>query len=135
MDPVARILVIEEALELRIALTRFLSALDHDVVALASAVEIPQLASKLATPIELAILDVPGADPRAMQSVTLMKGAFPGVRIIVTTRPEVAAALRSPAPLSQALGVTAAIFKPYTAEQLRDVLERVLAPDDSNGNG
>lgn len=124
----ARILVIEEELELRVALTRFLAALEHDVVALAAVGEIPQIGSRLVIPVELVVLDVPGADPRALQLITTVKDAFPGVKIVVTTKPEAAIAFRDQASMSLALGVATAIFKPYTADQLRAALDTLFAP-------
>jgi response regulator RpfG family c-di-GMP phosphodiesterase len=125
----ARMLVIDEALELRVALTRFLAALGHDVVAFESHAEVLALGQNLGIPerIDLAIVEVLAVDPRTLQLVAELKSAFPGVKIAVTTRPELAAARHGPALLSQALGVVMAIFKPFTAADLEAVVNRVLA--------
>lgn len=131
----ARILIIDEALELRIALTRFLAALGHEVVALASAEDVigPDRRLIASDNFDVAILEVAGPDARTLRLVAILKGIFAGLKIVVSAKPEVAAAFDGPASLSRALGAAAAIFKPFTAAQLSGTLDRLLDPS-SNGS-
>ncbi len=126
----ARILVIEEDLELRVALTRFLAALGHDVVAFDSHDEVMNIGCELGIPtqIDLAILDVAAADPQALRDIAALKDAFPHLAVVVTAKPEALAALYGPSLLARALGAAAALLKPFTAAQLQATIERILAP-------
>lgn len=129
----ARILIIDEALELRVALTRFLAALGHDVVAFESHHEVLGIGRQLGVPkqVDLAILDVLAADPDTLRTIAALKDALPDMKVVVTAHPEALAAFYGPTLLARALGVAAALLKPFTAAELQSMIELILTPPDA----
>lgn len=130
----ARILIIDEALELRVALTRFLAALGHNVVAFDSHDEVLGIGRKVGVPnrVNLVILEVLAAGPNTLQVIAELKEALPGMKLLITAHPEAPAALYGPKLLAQAFGATAALLKPFTAAELQSTIELILAPPDTD---
>lgn len=130
----ARILIIDEALELRVALTRFLAALGHNVVAFDSHDEVLGIGRTLGVPnrVDLVILEVLAAGPNTLQVIAELKEALPGMKLLITAHPEAPAALYGPKLLAQAFGATAALLKPFTAAELQSTIELILAPPDTD---
>lgn len=126
----ARILIIDEALELRVALTRFLAALGHNAVAFESQDEVLGIGRTLGVPekVDLVILEVLAAGPSTLQTIAALKDALPGAKLLVTAHPEAPAALYGPKLLAQAFGATAALLKPFTAAELQATVELILEP-------
>lgn len=120
----ARILVVEDLAPLRLLVERMLTQIGYAVHSAASAQEALALTGEGGLEFDLLLSDIvmPGMDGRDL--ARLMKAARPGIRIVLMTGySDLFAESSNP----QDLGVEAIVQKPFSRDQISQVLARVLS--------
>ena len=113
-----RILVVDDTEPLRFLLCRYLGALGHEVTTVGSGLDVPaQLAG---APFDAVLTDVAMPDCSGWDVLKVTRAARPGVPVILMTGWADAHGRGL-----EGLAPDAVLDKPFTLEQIRDVLEAV----------
>jgi len=127
----ARVLVVEDLAPLRLLVERMLTQIGYSVHSAASAQEALALSGEGGRDFDLLLSDIvmPGMDGRDL--ARLMKAARPDLRIVLMTGySDLFAETSDP----RELGVDAIVQKPFSREQISQVLARVLSGSEDGRN-
>jgi two-component system nitrogen regulation response regulator NtrX len=119
----ARILVIDDEREVRVATRKILERSGHEVVEAGTGeegIDIPE-----STAVDLVITDIMMPGQGGVESLAQMRELYSGLRIIAMS-----AHALDELPEAQRLGAARTIVKPFTVETLTRLVEEVLSGDE-----
>jgi CheY-like chemotaxis protein len=120
----SRILVIDDEPAVRDAMRRILERAGHTVDTAANGVEGMRL-FRIRRP-DLVVTDLYMPEKEGIETIQDIRAEAPDVRILAVSGASVPDALRGPLFDAELFGADATLAKPFTAEQLRAVVEKLL---------
>jgi len=120
----ARILVIDDDPDLRAVLEQMLRPAGYEVVLAADGRE--GVAQFRAQSADVVITDLYMPHQEGFETINELRRRFPGIAIIAMSGKPAAATLLS---IAQKLGVTAALQKPFTSDELLAAVEKALSKE------
>ena len=118
----AKILIIEDELQIRIILEKILKLAGHEVILASNGAE--GVSRFRAAPTDLVLTDIFMPDQEGVETISQLRREFPDIKIIAMSGhdgPMLAVAKH--------LGVSAILQKPFSSEELLKAVSRSLSPD------
>ena len=119
----ARILVVDDEREVRIAIRRILERSGHEIVEASTGEEGLEVLET--TAVDLVITDIMMPGQGGVESLAQMRELYSGLRVIAMS-----ANALDELPEAKRLGAARAIIKPFTVETLTRLVEEVLSGED-----
>lgn len=122
------IIIIDEAQELRTALTNILSGRGHAVYSFATGRLFAEALAARTVPVdaELAIVDIATPDVVGIEAIRMIKLRHPGAKILALAETGRFGTSESQRLLAQMAGAQSVLVKPFTAQELAAAIQQLL---------